>query len=217
MGSAGQRIGRTLLTDLERRANHVQVTADLIRGDRVHPDLHIIDLQDLDVHPGLPGDHGEIGVEVEHAGVGVTEEPEAPAAKCPCRDRGGHPVADLSPGLSASLPILLAQQTADDVEGDAAAGKGAGQLRHAADAAVGEPFAGVGPLIVERRGGLEIQHEHGAVDALHGRDDLRRGGIGADVADDEIDVLAGEADAGLFCGRGGVDEPRGDDVRAEGA
>jgi hypothetical protein len=102
------------------------VLAYLVRGRYVHPGLHIINLQDLDVHPGLPGDHGEIGVEVHHAGVGVAEETEASGAECPCRARGGHPVADLSPGLSAGRSVLLAQETTNDVEGDAATREGAG-------------------------------------------------------------------------------------------
>src|SRR5215207_9887782 len=115
MGRAGQRVGWAVLADLEGRADHVEMATDLFRGGRVHPGLQIVDLQDLDVQTGLTGDRGEVRVEVEHARVGVAQESEAPTTECPRRARGGHPVADLPPGLSAGQSVLLAQQTADDV------------------------------------------------------------------------------------------------------
>jgi len=59
-------------------------------------------------------------------------------------------------------------------------------------------------FVIERRAGLQIQHEHGNVGALHHGQHLRRCGVGADVAENQIEAGAGEEVARLDRRRSGV-------------
>ncbi len=163
---------------------------------------------------GLPGDHREVGIHVEHARIGVAEEADPAILQRAQHGGRGQPVVDLGPGVRARRAVLFLQQPAHHVEMDAAAAERARDLGDTAGAAVRQPLARIGVLIIESGHGLQVEHQHRPVRALHRRHDLRGCGVGADVAEDEVDVFPREQVAGLARRRGRIDQPRADDLRA---
>ncbi len=142
---------------------------------RMDARLEVVDLQHFDVGAKLGMVHGEVRVHVEHAGVGVAEKADAAVVQLAHNAGRLHPLLDLAPG---AVVVLLGvtrgrvEQAGDDVELDAAAGKGVGDLGHAAGTACRQPFARVGIGIVERWHRLQVEDQHGRLAALHRRQHL---------------------------------------------
>ncbi len=162
--------------DVEDAANFVDLGGDFVVGGRLDTRVQIVHLQHLDVRAELGVVHGEVRVHVEHARIGVAQEADAGVVELAHDARGLHPFLDLAPAADVVLfgvALGRKEQPGDHVELDAAAGKGIGDLRHAAGAAVGQPFAGVGVGIVQRRRRLQVEDEHGRLASLHRRQHLR--------------------------------------------
>ena len=129
------------------------------------------------------------------------------------RDAGGpHPRADLPPGA-----LVVVDRARDGVVRDPRARERARDLRHAARRAVGQPLAGAGVRVVERRARLEAEHDDRRLRRLRHRQHRARGRVGDGVAEHEVDLRGREAVARLAARSARVDEPGGDDVPAERA
>ena len=70
-------------------------------------------------------------------------------------------------------------------------------------------------LVVERGDGLQIEDEHRRALLLHDRQHLRGGGIGADIADEQIEILPREPLARLPPRNRRIHQPGGDHLRAQ--
>ena len=75
---------------------------DLVRADRRDPGGEVVDLEHLHVRADLRVDGGEVGVQVEHARVGVPEEAEARPAQRAGDAGGADPGGDLPQARSSS-------------------------------------------------------------------------------------------------------------------
>jgi hypothetical protein len=65
---------------------------------------------------------------------------------------------NLLPGSSSGLSILFSQKPADDVELNTAASECAGDFRNTAGAAIGQPFTGIGLLIIKSPYRLKVKN-----------------------------------------------------------
>jgi hypothetical protein len=118
-------------------------------------------------------------------------------------------------GRFAEPAAFDAKHTGDDVKRNPAAGKGAGDFRHATGATVCEPLAGGGSVIVEGAGGLQIEDQNGCVRSLHSREDLAAGGVGCDITHNQFHLLACEGLAGARGTFLAVDNAGIDDIAAQ--
>jgi hypothetical protein len=98
---------------------------------------------------------------------------------------GAAPVFDFAP--CGGIVVKLAR---DQVEIDAGAREGVGDLGHAADRTVRQPLGGIRGFIIERGRGLQVQHQHRRARLLHDRQNLRGCGVGGHVAENQIHVFA---------------------------
>jgi len=187
----GDRVGRGV-GEVEELADLGLLGGDLHVRHLCDARAEVVDLQHLDVRAKLRVDGGEVRVHVEHARIGVAHEADPRAAQGAGHARRADPGGDLLPG-----PLVAVDRAGDGVVGDPRAGERAGQLGHAAGRAVGQPFAGVGVLVVERRRGLEPEQHHRHLGRLHGREHLAGGRVRDGVAEHEVDPRAREAVARL--------------------
>ena len=107
-----------------------------------HTSDYIIKLQHLDVAPELPLHRREVGVQIQHARVGMAQEAKACRSYIPRRFSCPAPRLDLLPGH-----VVFEERSRDDLERDACAGQCSADLRDAAGRAVGEPLFGRHRLI----------------------------------------------------------------------
>ena len=135
---------------------------------------------------------GEVGIHVEHPRVGVAQETETRAPQ------HSHRCRRLAPGTQAAPdPLIVIEHPGDDLEFNAGAVKSVGNFRHATGRTTGKPAAGVHRFIVERRFRLQIQHQHRHFGLLHNRQDLRTGGVGGRMTDEQIDIFCRQPAARL--------------------
>ncbi len=144
---------------------------------------------------------GEVAVHVQHARISLAEKTDAAALELADRRRRADPVLNLLPGALRigmagrrfTKPAALDPQHAGhDVEINAAARKGAGNLGHAAGATIRQPFPGVGLGVIQRADRLQIEDQHRGAGFLDGWQHLAARGIGADVTDDQLHSFVGE-------------------------
>ena len=88
---------------VEHLADLRDLGVDLCLAGLADPLVQVVHLQDLDVHPKLAVVHREVGVHIQHAGVGVAQKADARFAQRSLHAGRGHPVGDLGPG-----PVVVA-------------------------------------------------------------------------------------------------------------
>ena len=180
----GDRVGGGV-REREHRADLVLLRGRLVIADLLHARAEVVDLEHLDVRAELRVDHGEVGVHVEHPGIDVPEEADPRRAERARHAGGADPGADLRPRA-----LVVVDRPRDGVVGDPRARERAGDLRHAAGGAVGQPLAGVHVRVVERGGRLEPEEDDGRLGGLHDGEHRARRRVRHGMAEDEVDLRA---------------------------
>ena len=144
----------------------------------------LVDLEHLDVAAEGGAVLGQVGVDVEHPPVVVTHQPEPVVEHHVGHARGVDPGVDLGPAVG-----IVLQHPGDLVEVHARAAEDVGNLGNRTGAAVRQPLAGhrravvhaVERLVVDRRRGLEVEHDDRDARALDHGQDRGRQRVGRDV------------------------------------
>ncbi len=131
--------------------------------------VKIAHFQNFYMDARLGGQHGQIAVHVQHAGVIASQETESRGLQAASDLRGAAPVPYFFPGPDclgkfcrdlvghgAFGRIGKSQQAVHAAEGDICPLKGIGDFGDGTVYALGQPFAGIGMLIVNLRRGLQI-------------------------------------------------------------
>ena len=100
------------------------------------------------------------------------------------------------------------QHAGHDVEVNAAARKGAGNLRHAAGATIRQPFPGVRLRVIQRADRLQVEDQHRGACLLNRGQHLAARGVGADVTNDQFHSFAGKQSARGSRRWGRIHQPR---------
>ncbi len=185
-----------------------ELMLDLGLRHQAHAISQVTHLQKLDVRPHLPLVHGEIGIHVQHPWVVMSQVAEAGIHQ---RALGGR---SLDPFLDASPGALLKIAAHHAMKGKRAALKGAGYLGGGHRCAnKGHVLRGMA-LVIHRGHHLQGQRQVGGDVALgDGYQDMR-GGIGEDLADDEVHALTGKEVAHLVGSLGAVHQAARNDLAA---
>ena len=125
---------------------------------------------------------------------------------------GAAPILDFAP-----RGCILVKLARHHMEIDAGARESVRDLRYAAYRTVRQPLRGIRGFIIERGGGLQIQHQHRRPRPLHHWQHLRRRGVGGHVAQYQAHILAQEAPAGIDRTLRRVYQTRGNNLAAKPA
>jgi hypothetical protein len=135
---------------------------------------------------GVAVDEGQIGRDIEHTGVEMAEEAEAPRAQ------PGHHASRADPRRDPCPGACILEMPRYRTEGDGAALQRRGQFRQGTDAAVFEPAPGIGVGMVHLRVRLQIDQEGGDARTLDDRQHLGRGRVGRQMDHQEIEARRAE-------------------------
>ena len=204
----GDRVGAGL-REVEDLLDLVVLPFDRLGRRRFDPGDEVVDLQHLDVRPGLRLHLRQIGVHVEHPGVRVAEEADPRRSEVVDGARGVQPLAQSDPG-----GVAVGQRPRDGAVGDSRPGQRARYLGDAARGAVGEPLARRHALVVDRARRLEVEDDDGGIDRLDDREDLRGRRVGGRVDEQELRPRCREGRARHAGRLGRVDETGRDDLGA---
>ena len=143
------------------------------------------------MRPEYAGHPRKVGIYVEHPAIVMAEHPHPVPTH-----RGGYtgrfdPRSDLLPDG------LLGQVSGHDVVFQSQPVEHAGHFRHRAGLAVRQPLAGhptavahaVQVIVVDRRGGLQVQHDHRHAEPLHHRQHRRRQRVSRYVQEHQFHIV----------------------------
>ena len=159
---------------------------------------------------------GQVAVDVEHSAVVVSEDADAVCTHARRHARRIDPVGDLLPSF------LVLQVARDQVIRNAGAVEHASDFRGRTTLAMLQPHARHHPPVAEPVEGivvqlgrrLEAEHDQRRPRFLNDRQDRARQGVGGDIEEDQIDLLASEAGGGLSGLVGIVDHSHVDQLRS---
>ena len=195
--------------EVEGGADLLALALDRLGVGRLDALDEVVDLQHLDVRARLRVHLREVGVQVEHPRIRVTEEADARGPQAVHGVGGVQPFAQHVP-----CRVAVEKRPRHRSVRDARARECACDLRDAARRAVGEPLACRHGFVVERARRLKIEDDDRRIDGLHDRKHLRRRRIGRRVEHDEVDARRGERRAGLSRGLRRIHQPGRDDLCA---